>query len=1027
MEAEQGGSPGSWQVRIHDAAGTVLGAGVLLGGRYVLTCAHVVAESREPLTVDFLTGDERALVEPVAVRPREPDDSGDLALLRLLEPVARDRTARLARLSEWDRPTLPEVYAFGHLAAHRHGQHAWFRSLGAGGQRREWVELQPNRGSKVHPGFSGGGVVCSRTRLVLGVITEKDADDTRAWMIPVTTIVKELPQVARWVVDYPEMRAQSVHAEIAVLLRHLEGRDEATAAFGRFSHRDQQILVGRRFLAAGLKSWKPRDLTEVADVERIVRSALRFYSRDHPPGSGDFAGEPVAVQDVATRHCRFEGCPGRIEGTGFCDTCDRLPDQARQARPAVRIDGGSWECAGLVRLPRLAFAGPDLQPEVVSEDSDRYRTCKSCEAELARAVAGQPPRTTGYCPRCRERFSFAPQLRSGTVVGGKYEIEGFLGRGGFGSIYLAKDTHLPASSPRVVVKALINQPEDESVIHAEHHHLMTLKNEKLVRALDFVRHEDETGARHGYIVMEYIEGVTLDELDALAEPLPTEPGGDPPPRIVEIIAYGCEILEVFEYLHGRGLLYTDTSPTNVMRGANGIHIIDLGSVRQQDDRTSHPVLKREFGVPDEEVRSGLSVGSDLYSVARTLQALQAKIPEREVDERYRLSIDSLDLVLKRSLHTGDERELRFASAAEFSEQLGGVLREILSLHDREPRSRPSVHFTAATELQDNGLGFAPTLETWTDDEVDLVDLGRPLPDQFVRNLPPPIIDPTDQHAARLAVFSGNDPEELDRYRSVEARLLQCRKLLERNDADGARRYAQDARRLGGLAVRWRVDWHLGLIALRESRFEEAWRHFEAVRRMLPAEATPKIAIGYCLENLDQRRRAFPYYSSPWRRDAGPASTAFGMARLRLAEGKRHAAVQGLDEVRKISKHYGRAQVAAARACLLELDSASPPTGADFAVAVRHLENLRNDDSHRLPDDEFARLVTWVREQAFDWLGRHGHELPDGGDVLGRKPTREGLRSLLEQSFHELAHQAGTRRRHDVLLDAKNRYRPMSRW
>jgi serine/threonine-protein kinase PknG len=1016
MEAERGGSPEAWQVRLHSARDVVLGAGVLLGGRFVLTCAHVLPDAHEPLTVDFMNGADRAPAAPVAVRQRATDDSGDLALLELAEPVAPGRTAGLARFTEWYRSTVPDVQVFGHLAAHRHGQHARLRLLGLGGQRREWVEMQPLEGSTIQRGFSGGGVVCSRTRLVLGVITEKDRADTRAWMIPVSRIVEALPQVLSWVVEYPP---------IDPLLQHLDDEFAKTAARGRYSHRDQYVLVGKRFLATGLKSWRPRDLVEVADVERIVRSVLRRY--DRAPSGGEVADEPAPSADEIPQPCAYDGCPGRIEETGFCDTCDRLPGPAHQARRAVRVVDGSWECAGLVNMPTLSFSGPDQQPESTSHDDAGWRTCQSCEAELARAVARQTPPTTGYCPRCRERFSFAPQLRNGTVIGGKYEIERYLGRGGFGSIYLAKDTHLPDGSPRVVVKALINQPEGESVIHAEHHHLMTLKNEKLVRALDFVHHEDETGARHGYIVMEYIDGVTLDELEALAEPLPSEPGGDPPPRIVEILAYGCEILDVFEYLHGRGLLYTDMSPTNVMRGANGIHIIDLGSVRQQGDRVSHPVLKREFGVPDEEVRSGLSVGSDLYAVARTLQELQAKVPRHEVGARFQLSIDSFDRVLQRALRTGEERDLRFASAAEFSEQLGGVLREILSLHDREPRSRPSIYFTSATELQDDGLGLAPALETWTDGAPDLVDLGRPRPHQFVRNLPPPIIDPNDRHAARLAVFSGNDPEELDRYRSVEARLLQCRKLLERTDPAGARRYAEEARRLGGLAVRWRIDWHLGLIALRESEFTEALTRFEAVHEMLPAEATPKIAIGYCLENLDDRYEAFRYYAPPWRRDAGPASTAFGMARLRLAEGKRHAAVQGLDEVRKISKHYGRAQVAATRACLLKLDSGEPPTCVDFGAAVKHLENLRNDDSHRLPDDEFARLLAWVREQAFEWLDTSGTALPDGGDVLGRTPTREGLRALLEQSFHELAHQAGTRRGHDVLLDLKNHYRPLSRW
>ncbi|MCI2423689.1 trypsin-like peptidase domain-containing protein [Saccharopolyspora sp. K220] len=1036
MVVEQRGStadPTTWQTWIFSSGGRFLGSGVLLGGKYVLTCAHVVCEDGEPvagLSVEFPANHRQVAAAPVehAWLPPSTDDPSDVALLELSKPLPAENSATLALLSDWHQ-NPPEVRALGPASGHSNNQLARLNPIGKGGPQSQWVELDVLAGSAVEVGFSGGGAICTETGLILGIVVQLAEASPRAWMIPVESIREYLPQVAEWVVEHPRLRLQRLRKQVAELLSRLDGTWHWVTSGGRYSRRYQQHLVGEQLLATGLRLWEAtasaRDVVAIAELERIVAGARVLYGvgGEVQTGGGP-APQPAAGR---IRDCPFRDCRGRIEETGYCDTCHRHPDAGQRSRGTVQVGEGSWLCAGLVRLPSLEFHNPTGQFDRAPRMSDGDRWCKDCEGQLARAVAGQQRCTTGFCPRCRKRFSFAPQLQPRAVVGDKYSVLGYLGRGGFGSIYLAKEKEFPDGEP-VVIKALINQPEDESMILAERHHLTMLKHEKLVRALDFFRHPDESGKQHGYIVMEYVKGVTLEEMGKLAEPLPTKPGGSAPPRIVEIMAYGCEILEVFEYLHGRGLLYTDMSPSNVMRGETGIHIIDLGSVREQDDHRPSTVVNQEFCVPADEVNSGLSVGSDLYAVARTLQKLQEEIPTRTEDGRYRFSIESFGFVLERALREGEEKVLRFDSAAEMAGQLAGVLREILSLHDFESRNRPSVYFASATELQDNGLGAAPPLATWTEGSDGLADFGRPLPSQFVKNMPPPIIDRSDAHAAELAMFSGSDPGELQKYRSVESRLMQCRKLLEKSDATGAQQCVEEAETIGGLTAKWRIDWHAGLVALFEAKFGAAREKFEAVRRMLPAEAAPKIAIGYCLENVDGgSEEAETYYETVWRRDNGPASAVFGLARLHLAAGRRGAAVRVLGEVQKKSKHYSRAQVAAVRASLIELDSGAPPTAQDFADALKHLENLHKDDSHRLSDDDYHRLVAWLRQVAFDWLGVPGNSRLPSGDVLGRAPSRETLLPLLERSFSALAGQASSRREHDVLLDLKNRHRPLTRW
>src|SRR5690348_16876506 len=81
----------SWRTRIRGPAGKTIGAGILLGERHVLTCAHVISSGDEmprgAVRVDFLGRPSEppvtARVEPGGWIPTRANDEGDLALLRL--------------------------------------------------------------------------------------------------------------------------------------------------------------------------------------------------------------------------------------------------------------------------------------------------------------------------------------------------------------------------------------------------------------------------------------------------------------------------------------------------------------------------------------------------------------------------------------------------------------------------------------------------------------------------------------------------------------------------------------------------------------------------------------------------------------------------------------------------------------------------------------------------------------------------------------------------------------------------------
>ena len=74
------------------------------------------------------------------------------------------------------------------------------------------------------------------------------------------------------------------------------------------------------------------------------------------------------------------------------------------------------------------------------------------------------------------------------------------------------------------------------------------------------------------------------------------------------------------YLHDRGLLFCDFKPDNVIHAEDQLKLIDLGAVRRIDDQASALYGTPGYQAP-ELATLGPSVGSDLYTVGRTLAVL----------------------------------------------------------------------------------------------------------------------------------------------------------------------------------------------------------------------------------------------------------------------------------------------------------------------------------------------------------------------------------------------------------------------
>ena len=216
------------------------------------------------------------------------------------------------------------------------------------------------------------------------------------------------------------------------------------------------------------------------------------------------------------------------------------------------------------------------------------RTCPSCGSPVGRSRDGRPGRTEGFCPTCRNPFSFTPKLQAGDVVGGQYVVAGAIAHGGLGWIYAARDRNV--SDRWVVLKGLLNSgdPDALAAAIAERQFLAQVEHPLIVEIYNFVTHE---GA--GYIVMEYVGGTSLKQL--LKDRMQAAGGAYDPLPVDQAIAFVIEVLPAFQYLHDLNLVYCDFKPDNLIQVGDAVKLIDLGGVR----RARRPRLRdlRDDGLP----------------------------------------------------------------------------------------------------------------------------------------------------------------------------------------------------------------------------------------------------------------------------------------------------------------------------------------------------------------------------------------------------------------------------------------------
>jgi serine/threonine-protein kinase len=206
----------------------------------------------------------------------------------------------------------------------------------------------------------------------------------------------------------------------------------------------------------------------------------------------------------------------------------------------------------------------------------------------------------------------------------KYRVEELVGAGGFAVVYRATHLllHMPVAIKLLRPERLRQHPDLPRMLCTEARNSARINHPRVVRV-----HDANHTARLTYVVMEYIDGITLGEAVAVKGRLPV--------RLM--LRLGIQVAEGLSAALAAGLVHRDIKPSNILLDRQGdARIVDLGLAQQQagpgaalDPTTVPQVVGTPGYIAPEAMRRAGAVDHrrDIFSLGVTLyQSLCGTLP-----------------------------------------------------------------------------------------------------------------------------------------------------------------------------------------------------------------------------------------------------------------------------------------------------------------------------------------------------------------------------------------------------------------
>jgi serine/threonine-protein kinase len=220
----------------------------------------------------------------------------------------------------------------------------------------------------------------------------------------------------------------------------------------------------------------------------------------------------------------------------------------------------------------------------------------------------------------------------------RYRQEGFLGRGGMASVFLAQDIK---NRRRVAIKVL--NPElatsfDHDRFRLEVETAAALSHPNILPLFD----SGEAGGRLFY-VMPYVEGESLRQRLDREHQLPID----------EAVKIACEVAQALSYAHSLGVVHRDIKPENIMFMSGNAVVADFGVARALTATSAAPITPTgvAVGTPSymsPEQASGNAVvdgRADIYGIGCVLyEMLAGTVPFHGPTPQVVMARHSIDAV-----------------------------------------------------------------------------------------------------------------------------------------------------------------------------------------------------------------------------------------------------------------------------------------------------------------------------------------------------------------------------------------------
>jgi len=194
------------------------------------------------------------------------------------------------------------------------------------------------------------------------------------------------------------------------------------------------------------------------------------------------------------------------------------------------------------------------------------------------------------------------------LLGGRYDLDRELGRGGMGAVYLARDTQLDRPVALKFLGSLVDSSEEyrERFIR-EAKAAAKVSHPNIVNIYDI-----SASMGKAYIAMEYVDGPSLRSYL-------NEKGRLTPKEAIGIVAQLCSALEA---IHEAGLIHRDIKPENVLLAKGGlVKLTDFGLAKTEGvhiTATNVVLGTPSYMAPEQTRGSNVDARTDIYATGLLL-------------------------------------------------------------------------------------------------------------------------------------------------------------------------------------------------------------------------------------------------------------------------------------------------------------------------------------------------------------------------------------------------------------------------